>query len=320
MPGLLMDWDDDGTHRRVYVDQPEALFGRHGSMDLQTDSIRVGRRQSRFFRDDGAWFVEDTESPSGTYIDEQLVRGRARLQVGQIVRCGGALFLIQDLAYEPAPDDACGALRTDEVFAARGLTAAIGVTIRGTQTTGADRRALTDAIATAHASHDDPVSLVHACAAFETGMPAAIRVHLARVELDVHALAMLRERSAPAKAAWTWLTQRFQYRPLHPEGLVCGLVYKGLPFEPSPAIVDVAPEGGMLIWVREGPLSHLLRLTTTDGIVRAPLATERDPVLLARVFTEAGVTMLRDIGFQKVSRFEVGDVAHVAYHTLQRVR
>lgn len=319
MHGLLMDWDDDGEHRRVFVDQPELLFGRHGSMDLQTDSSMVGRRQARFSRVGEIWFVEDTASPSGTYIDEERVVGQHRLEKGMIVRCGGALFLVLDTAYEPDDDEDTGALRTDEVFASRGLTAAIGFTLRASLTTGAQRRTLVDALAVAHASHEDPVSLVHACIAFEARLAAEthIRAHLARVELDVHALAMLRERSAPAVAAWTWLTQRFSYRPLHPEGLVCGLTYKGLPFDPTPAIVEAAPEGGMLIWVREGPQSHLLRLTTTDGIARL---SEQGAVLLARVLQRPEGVVLHDVGTQRATPFPVGTELRVGYFTMHRVR
>jgi len=314
-----MDWDDAGTHRRVYVDQPELLFGRHGSMDLQTDNPTVGRRQARFSRVGDAWFVEDTGSPGGTFIDQERVVGAQRLETGMIVRSGGALFLILDTAHEPEASEETGGLRTDELFASRGLTAAIGFTLRATFTTGATRATLADAIATTHGSHDDPVSLVHACAAFEARLAeeTQIRAHLARVALDVHALAMLRERSAPAVAAWTWLTQRFSYRPLHPEALVCGLTYKGLPFEPSPAIVDAAPEGGMLIWVREGPQSHLLRLTTTDGIARM---SEQGAVLLARVLQRPEGVVLHDIGTQHATAFPVGAELRVGYFTMHRVR
>jgi hypothetical protein len=92
-PSLVLE----GTEIPVsFLLQPQAIIdvGRGSEMTFRISYDFLGRRQSRFSARDGSWWVEDLESPAGTWVDEEMVRGQARITVGSRLRLGGLRLLV----------------------------------------------------------------------------------------------------------------------------------------------------------------------------------------------------------------------------------
>jgi len=52
----------------------------------------LSSRHARIASDSGELSIEDLGSTNGTYVNQQLVKGRVHLERGDIVQVGGVLF------------------------------------------------------------------------------------------------------------------------------------------------------------------------------------------------------------------------------------
>jgi pSer/pThr/pTyr-binding forkhead associated (FHA) protein len=52
----------------------------------------LSSRHARVANDDGDLSIEDLGSTNGTYVNQELVKGRVRLERGDVVQVGGVLF------------------------------------------------------------------------------------------------------------------------------------------------------------------------------------------------------------------------------------
>jgi len=81
----------DRAGQRLDVDV-SVLIGRSPECDLQLNDNFLSSRHARIANDAGELSIEDLGSTNGTYVNQQLVKGRVHLERGDIVQVGGVLF------------------------------------------------------------------------------------------------------------------------------------------------------------------------------------------------------------------------------------
>jgi hypothetical protein len=67
-------------------------IGRSPDCDLSLQDTYLSTRHARFANDEGDLSIEDLGSTNGTYVNQELVKGRVRLERGDVVQVGGVLF------------------------------------------------------------------------------------------------------------------------------------------------------------------------------------------------------------------------------------
>jgi len=76
---------------RVDVDVAVTI-GRGQDCDLQMNDTYLSSRHARVANDSGDLTIEDLGSTNGTYVNQENLVGRVRLERGDIVQVGGVLF------------------------------------------------------------------------------------------------------------------------------------------------------------------------------------------------------------------------------------
>ncbi len=112
LPFLL--YRDAEDRQQLFVLEPgsaAASVGRGEASDLRLDwDAQVSRLHARFERAQDAWGVVDGPSRNGTFVNEERLSGRRRLDDGDAVRCGATTITFRSPGREPAgPADPAGA-------------------------------------------------------------------------------------------------------------------------------------------------------------------------------------------------------------------
>ncbi len=68
------------------------IIGRSPECDISLNDTYLSSRHARVANDNGDLSIEDLGSTNGTYVNQELVRGRVHLERGDIVQVGGVLF------------------------------------------------------------------------------------------------------------------------------------------------------------------------------------------------------------------------------------
>jgi pSer/pThr/pTyr-binding forkhead associated (FHA) protein len=76
---------------RIDIENP-VVIGRGEGCDLRLSDTYLSSRHARVSLDGNDLEIEDLQSTNGTYINQELVSGRRRLERGDIVQVGGVLF------------------------------------------------------------------------------------------------------------------------------------------------------------------------------------------------------------------------------------
>lgn len=76
---------------RIDVDVA-VVIGRSSDCDVYLHDNYLSSRHARVANDGGDLTVEDLGSTNGTYVNQELVKGRVLLERGDIVQVGGVLF------------------------------------------------------------------------------------------------------------------------------------------------------------------------------------------------------------------------------------
>ena len=76
---------------RIEAD-PAVIIGRSADCDVVVNDTYLSSRHARLATDDGELTLEDLGSTNGSYVNQELVRGRVQLRRGDVVQLGGLLF------------------------------------------------------------------------------------------------------------------------------------------------------------------------------------------------------------------------------------
>jgi hypothetical protein len=76
---------------RVEVEDGVTI-GRSQDCDLVLYDTYLSTRHARLSNDEGDLSIEDLGSTNGTYVNQELVKGRVHLERGDVVQVGGVLF------------------------------------------------------------------------------------------------------------------------------------------------------------------------------------------------------------------------------------
>ncbi len=89
--GLEFIEPDERAGERLDVESQMSV-GRGVECDVTVDDTYLSTRHAQFSYDDGDLLVEDLSSTNGTYVNQELIKHRTRLERGDIVQVGGVLF------------------------------------------------------------------------------------------------------------------------------------------------------------------------------------------------------------------------------------
>ena len=81
----------DRAKERVEISNPITV-GRSPACDLSVQDTYISSRHARIVNDAGELSIEDLGSTNGTYVNQEIVKGRMQLERGDIVQVGGVIF------------------------------------------------------------------------------------------------------------------------------------------------------------------------------------------------------------------------------------
>jgi predicted component of type VI protein secretion system len=81
----------DRSGERIAI-ETGVTIGRSPDCDLSLQDTYLSTRHARLANDEGDLSIEDLGSTNGTYVNQELVKGRVRLERGDVVQVGGVLF------------------------------------------------------------------------------------------------------------------------------------------------------------------------------------------------------------------------------------
>lgn len=82
---------EERTGERIEISNPITV-GRSPACDLSVQDTYISSRHARLMNDAGELSIEDLGSTNGTYVNQELARGRVQLERGDIVQVGGVIF------------------------------------------------------------------------------------------------------------------------------------------------------------------------------------------------------------------------------------
>lgn len=95
MPELITE-NGPNAGQRYPLNAPRIEVGRHPDCDIQVDVGAVSRRHAAFLDIGGQYYVEDLNSRNGTFVNNEIVRGRHRLQQGDWIQVCDVKFRFGD--------------------------------------------------------------------------------------------------------------------------------------------------------------------------------------------------------------------------------
>ncbi len=105
LPGrgcLLQIYPARASSEMIRLPQQRVIFGRDPVCDVNLPDKAVSRSHAQFESDDDGYELVDLGSTNGTYIDDQLVLDRRRLNGGELIRMGGTIFKFMSAIDEEA--------------------------------------------------------------------------------------------------------------------------------------------------------------------------------------------------------------------------
>ena len=101
--------------RRYELDRHESVLSRHPECDVVIDVGAVSRYHCKVISEGASFCVEDLNSRNGTFLNEQVIEGRAPLEDGSLVRVCDVIFTFHDRERPPSSSDdsSLGAVMVD---------------------------------------------------------------------------------------------------------------------------------------------------------------------------------------------------------------
>lgn len=82
---------DQGTKTNYEIKPGDNQIGRHPDCDIEIVQPSVSGRHAKIVFTNGEFFVEDTGSRNGTFVNKQQISARTRLNHNDMVQCGDAV-------------------------------------------------------------------------------------------------------------------------------------------------------------------------------------------------------------------------------------
>lgn len=105
MPRLLLKFSGM-VLKDIPLDKPQVTIGRKMDNDVVIDNLAVSGHHARVVEENGTYFVEDTGSTNGTFLNETKIE-KQRLQPGDQIRVGKHVLIYEDATstaqIKPAP-------------------------------------------------------------------------------------------------------------------------------------------------------------------------------------------------------------------------
>jgi pSer/pThr/pTyr-binding forkhead associated (FHA) protein len=102
----------------VELNQPDILIGRHSECDLRLPSPEVSRCHCRLMFHTGRWWLKDSSSTNGVFVNDQRVESIA-LRAGDVIRVGDFVFVVHQ------PNSTAASQADDSVY--RSIAASLAV-------------------------------------------------------------------------------------------------------------------------------------------------------------------------------------------------
>lgn len=94
MPKLLLKFSGM-VLKDIPLDKPQVTIGRKMDNDVVIDNLAVSGHHARVVEENGTYFVEDTGSTNGTFVNEAKIQ-KQRLQPGDQIRVGKHVLVYED--------------------------------------------------------------------------------------------------------------------------------------------------------------------------------------------------------------------------------
>jgi len=94
MPKLLLKFSGM-VLKDIPLDKPQVTIGRKMDNDVVIDNLAVSGYHARVVEENGIYFVEDTGSTNGTFLNETKIQ-KQRLQPGDQIRVGKHVLIYED--------------------------------------------------------------------------------------------------------------------------------------------------------------------------------------------------------------------------------
>ncbi len=117
---LLVSEPASTEPRRLEVDKPEVVFGKHTECDVVLTSAKVSRRHARLVQRNGELLIEDLKSTNGTSVNGEPVTGERKVAAGDVIEIGDVTVRIEPpAAAKPQPKAPPAAEESDEAKKAK---------------------------------------------------------------------------------------------------------------------------------------------------------------------------------------------------------
>ena len=81
-----LQYQENGLNIQVDLKKDVTTIGRSSQMDCSIEGSCVSRRHAKFVRANNSYYVIDTDSKCGTYVNERKIDDRYELHEGDVIR------------------------------------------------------------------------------------------------------------------------------------------------------------------------------------------------------------------------------------------
>jgi pilus assembly protein CpaF len=89
--------------RRLELEKPEIILGKHAECDVVLASPKVSRRHARILRKNGSLVIEDLQSTNGTLVNGKAVKGQTAFGQADVITIGEFTIHVEPPKAAPAP-------------------------------------------------------------------------------------------------------------------------------------------------------------------------------------------------------------------------
>lgn len=116
MPKLLLKFSGM-VLKEIALDKPQVTIGRKMDNDVVIDNLAVSGYHARIVEESGTYFIEDTGSTNGTYLNDIKIT-KQRLQSGDQIRVGKHILVYEDETATAKPKPAPAVAEGDRTILA----------------------------------------------------------------------------------------------------------------------------------------------------------------------------------------------------------